>query len=592
MKNYLVLTSLFLTAILLASSIMAINSLSTPNLEISGNVVQAKASLCINRVPNITSDCPLSFNQSTRIEDWTVNCNLFVNYSSSFNTFFNFFEVDDGLNLSLNQTNITLSSNITGVGERQLNFYVIDNTACPIQTTYTYDFEVLWINDPPDFVGHLSSLAIQEDVTAVPFVLDDHFIDPDGDPLTYTYTGGGNFEISINNDTSEVRIRNPQSNCDDAFVYFTAFDPGNLTDDSNMVELTALCDVQQSSADAAAGGVPSPPRADCTPDWSCRRWSPCFENGTRYRECFDLNACNINRYEMTFWEECEFIPPSEPIVEEESLQDTEEVEEETEPSRVERPQQIVEESNELGLILTMLTGISFIGGLYFLFRRKIKYAYAKLAWYFTKALRKEVLLTDDIKKNLMKEASVLEKKLNKKKNFSSQDESILSLLNLYRIYFSNALGILKEYSLEDLEKKASKLIHKQLGEAFLYLNKKIVLLETKNVDLTSIQAKSLLQELRFLVVSTSNFTKKDYAYEVSELEIKGNIISRFEALMVNTYQALQFEEIAFAKKNYSKILGVYEKIPMKTRKSKLKEIQRLYDYLVYQVSYTKKHKNL
>jgi len=54
----------------------------------------------------------------------------------------------------------------------------------------------------------------------------------------------------------------------------------------------------------------STPSVSCTENWICSEWSPCYPNGTQYRNCTDLNRCGTTRNKPVEIQNCTYIPPT------------------------------------------------------------------------------------------------------------------------------------------------------------------------------------------------------------------------------------------------------------------------------------------
>lgn len=89
----------------------------------------------------------------------------------------------------------------------------------------------------------------------------------------------------------------------------------------------------------------------CSESWMCSEWSECMSNGTRTRECVDLNECGREEFKPETSEECEYTPPI-------SSEETPTIITSTETIRSERPTIIKTCDEKLGLF--SLPSILFI----------------------------------------------------------------------------------------------------------------------------------------------------------------------------------------------------------------------------------------
>lgn len=592
MRKYVAISVLLLVSAIVLQTIIVINTttLTSKQTEYIGNAVGV-ARLCINRAMEINSTCPLSFNQSTSLENWTQICNFGLEHPFGVELYFDLFSLEPGVFAYVVNGTDTLYINATqqAVGERSITFEIRDLSECPFIQYYTYIFNVLDINDPPETILDFASLQIPTESTLSAYFLNQYFMDPDPlDILNYTFTNVGAFIITIDPISTEVRITNPSGNCQNGVLYFTATDPGNLSVDSNMIELIAQCPPEQSAPASSGGGLES---EQCTPNWQCRRWSPCLVNNTRYRDCYDLNACNIDRLERRFWEECEYIELEDPEM---SYPEIQGQEQEDEQVRIETPRPITSQEKD-GFMTYILFGILIVSVLtagYLAFRQQIRSLYAKAMWYLTKKQRKELLLSDKDKDSILKQLNNLEIKIQLDKKYLTSSELLQELIFIYRIYFSRALSIPLEFALDDANKRIEKLIHTDLKNAFVKTISRIITLERHKVELSSSYIRLLVQQLRNYILSTSTISKTDLNFKIAEIEIKGQSSQKIISMIHNSYAALEFLELDNAKKYYLKTLAEYENLSDKEKSSLQPEIYQLYHNIKYVISWSKKGKHL
>lgn len=159
-----------------------------------------------------------------------------------------------------------------------------------------------------------------EDTSNIAYDLDEYFYDPDvaivdGDSITYTavfITDPHSITATIDSTTHIVKYSQPQDWYGTEYAYFIAEDSYGSRAVSNNVTLTVR-DVpetqsQDSSSSGGGGGGSSGGGYLCNPDWFCSKWSLCYPNGTRYRDCFDLNNCHTRRNMPLLEENCTYIP--------------------------------------------------------------------------------------------------------------------------------------------------------------------------------------------------------------------------------------------------------------------------------------------
>ncbi len=588
MKNYVLVAVLVLLSTVVMQTLLIVNVVSVvdDSLQTQGKTVSVM-SLCVSADPEIVNiTCPDEFNQSTRIEDNSLECSVESYSFRDTNLNYSLDDMDiEGLNATIdNDGNLYLNASNYAVGEHFINIYATMDDGCGRSTFSPYSFEVLFVNDPPELIENIGSISLREGSTRFSWYLDEYFYDPDDPVLNYTVHGLENFEITINPETTEVLVSNPSGNCDDDEIYFTATDPEGLSVESNMITLEAICDDQQPEPSPSVG----PTRDECEPKWDCTSWSECFPDGTRYRDCYDQNACDPDNYERTFWEDCEYIPPEDP---EEPEEDDEE-EEEEEEVQVETPSPVPDEDDEEGLFTLVLASIlafSLIAIGYLTFRKEIKVLYARLLWHLMKYERKQILLNQKQKEELLKKLNQASSDVDLANNYIKSTRPLVhALTSANRKYFSYAFDLPKEFTRSELIQKLIKLKREPLENAFRKLYRKMYLLETKKATLSKSYVNAYLEELRQVILNTSEINKKDFNHDVENYELKGSNTEIILRNIHNAYNALQFNQLDDAKKYYYNCLEQYELLDDAKKRSLKFEITKLYDYLTYVVSWNTK----
>ncbi len=127
--------------------------------------------------------------------------------------------------------------------------------------------------------------------------LDDYFMDPDNDPMTFTWTIDTN-RINVSMDRSHLITFDPDKTFYGfAYITFYASDLSTTTP-SNVVTLEVIFTPQAPPMSIPAGGggggggiqnkTKVPP---CEEDWVCTDWTPCLPSGYQTRICRDRNSC-------------------------------------------------------------------------------------------------------------------------------------------------------------------------------------------------------------------------------------------------------------------------------------------------------------
>ncbi|MFH1173887.1 MAG: hypothetical protein V1725_02015 [archaeon] len=304
MKKTLLTLLLILLVINLTQTMLI--TLLTPEPAPTARLATSLVKLCINHPPEINNTC-----NATMEEHELYTCTVLaiddepVTFSSVWMT-----NISQFFNLTSTGL-INTTPGITDAGNHTIRIYAMDNLSCTNSVTFEdFTFEVVSINDPPYLLRPLPNVSLNVNTSIVAFLLNDYFADPEDDALTYTYTGGSGFSISIDDESGVLISTNA---CDAGSVIFTAIEVNtsdSYTANSNSVTLSVNCPASSSSAAGAGtgGGTGGGGASEsCTPDWKCRPWSACFENSTHYKECYDANACDENHYEHTVWANCTYI---------------------------------------------------------------------------------------------------------------------------------------------------------------------------------------------------------------------------------------------------------------------------------------------
>ncbi|MFW5865999.1 MAG: hypothetical protein ACOCU6_02810, partial [Nanoarchaeota archaeon] len=261
-------------------------------------------SLCLNHPPEISFDCDTNMRQ-----DYPYSCNL--SYSDADNDSLSFFYDNTTgyfeANFSDNGVFYTTPTQEM-VGNRTVLIGVRDSSGCPnSESVENVTFQVGNVNDPPEYVRQIKDMEWSVSETLRGIFLDDHFDDPDGDPLEYDYDlSSSNFDVTLL-DSSEVVFT--ASSCGDGFIIFTAEDPFNESVDSHIISLNVPCETP-SEPSSETSSSSSSSFSKCTPEWRCDDWSRCYPNGTQKRECIDIKGCEDD-YERMFWRVCEYIEQCE-----------------------------------------------------------------------------------------------------------------------------------------------------------------------------------------------------------------------------------------------------------------------------------------
>ena len=600
MKKYLLLITILITASLLFQTLFILNKTLDvrESFKLEGKAT-ASANLCITpQEPKLSTTCKDVFNQSTRTQNNSFTCEFYAETQFEKSTDENSsidvqITLPSAEGLFLNKTgNHTLSfdANDTGTGSYTIDYiFNKGDGQCNVENVGTYDFQVRDINDPPAFEGLLTSQQLEPGQTLSQFFLEDRFSDPDHslDELNFSVHGADNFNVSINDSTREITITNPQGNCEADDIFYKATDPENATADSNMVTLESLCEQEESSSSGGGGG--SNFREECTPQWSCSEWGECRPNGTQVRECNDLNNCNEEYNTRWQEQECEYEEEEEPEPrneEEEENQTEEEEEEEPEPQTPITP---AEEDRDLTTLFVTVALTLFLLTVIYKFRDELRTAYYGAVWYLTRKKRKQILLSQKEKEDLLNNVEDVEKKASNegKETYSTKDDVIEEVTETYRKYFSAATGLKFEFTSEDVTEKIEKIPNEHLKKALRLAEEKNRVLEKETLDVTENHVMLLIEELRLFILVTSETEENDYNYFVRNLPVGDSLHTKILHAIFNGVQALQFEKVNQAKKKYLTAKNVFEDLPDDEKEDIEKDIQKLYEMTTYILQYKK-----
>lgn len=306
---------MFVVSIIIAFNVIIVSSLLiTENIhQITAKASDSHVYLCINEEPVVTHNCPAQINQSTAQIDNTQTCQ--VNATDPNNNTLNYSLLNVPTNITANidtDGEIIFNATQDGVGNRSFTIRVADPTNCPNSIVdTTYNFEVLDINDAPEYVLTIPNTEFTSGTSVSPISLADYFTDADGDTLNYTVLGANLITVTITQSNGNVLFSS--SECGTDYLLFTAQDPYNASATSGLIEVESTCFEAGSSSESGSGGGSSSgggggSSSICRSKWECKEWSECYINGTQSKKCIDINGCKANDYIRYFWQDCTYIP--------------------------------------------------------------------------------------------------------------------------------------------------------------------------------------------------------------------------------------------------------------------------------------------
>ncbi|NIA03946.1 MAG: hypothetical protein GWP09_01180 [Nitrospiraceae bacterium] len=188
-------------------------------------------------------------------------------------------------------------------------------------------------NRPPIYLGNINPNQMipgskwPQDTAISPYYLNDYFIDPDGNKLTYTVEPGTNhIQVVIANDSKVTYI--PEAGYSGIqYIIFKASDGygGYAYTQRIVLDVVKLPQESPNNQEGsenkqnqpentnnmiALNGLnqnPTTPRT-CIEKWVCSNWSKCYPSGIQTRTCTDLNKCNTTEKKPAQSQKCTYIP--------------------------------------------------------------------------------------------------------------------------------------------------------------------------------------------------------------------------------------------------------------------------------------------
>jgi hypothetical protein len=218
---------------------------------------------------------------------------------------------------------------------------------------------------------------------------------------------------------------------------------------------------------------------------------------------------------------------------------------------------VMAKKSPLTLIIMILALLLIILTVLFKFyHKKIMRSFAKFMLYITHQKKKLILLSAEEKMLLLNELTQAKKVI---KDMEKPASSCVDMITVIaRKYYFFAFDLHEVFDEKDVLEKVSKLPHEQLknflSSFFLFVRAH----EQSKVPSSYDNALALLEELRFMVLVSSEVKPEDLTFEATEKEVMGSMLERAYALLFNIHLALQFEEGLAAKEHYLQLVSVYE----------------------------------
>ncbi|MBW2971580.1 hypothetical protein KY359_00960, partial [Candidatus Woesearchaeota archaeon] len=169
------------------------------------------------------------------------------------------------------------------------------------------------LNRPPVLISNIPNQTWPRGTKLAVIDLDDYFMDPDYQPLTFTWVID-NPRINVSIDRTNMVTFNPDiSFYGFAHITFYAHDPFTSTP-SNEVTLEVLFTPlpQQQVVPPSGGGGGGKNMTYqielCEEDWACTDWGPCTPSGYQFRNCRDRNECGTTNKMPNTTRPCIYLP--------------------------------------------------------------------------------------------------------------------------------------------------------------------------------------------------------------------------------------------------------------------------------------------
>jgi hypothetical protein len=253
-------------------------------------------------------------------------------------------------------------------------------------------------------------------------------------------------------------------------------------------------------------------------------------------------------------------------------------------SRIETPS-VVDSRSKLLTVLLMLFGIvGVLFVLYRLFKKQIHFFIAKLLWYLTKTRRKQFLLTPEQKVELLKSLAAIEAKdlLASAKTYAQfQNETARVLHDFFSMLLANKklkLGVAYEEAFKSIDAlKTTPLAKKILKRHFSLLMR----LEREEIAVVE-ELKLQFELLRLEIFNFSKTTRYDIARPIEELSVDKDASStKLIQVLYNGVLALQFNELAIAKKKYLFAFETYSSLVTSQQEKTFSPLQLFFEQITY-----------
>ncbi|MEM2121310.1 MAG: hypothetical protein QXU20_01455 [Candidatus Woesearchaeota archaeon] len=470
-------------------------------------------------------------------------------------------------------------------------------------------------NRPPILINIIPNQTWLENTIVSGLDLDDYFMDPDGDKLTYTHSPVPNIMINIS--PNNVVTFTPQNWWyGNRTVIFYAFDPYNASNESNIVYLTVIHvprpELEQSKIGGGGGSGFSEQSMLCTPKWECSDFGLCLATGIRVRKCVDVNNCqNENLGKPKEFEYCNYTPTCFDLLkngDEEGvdcggpckpcpscynlIQDQGETGVDCGgpckpcPSCNNGIQDFGEEGIDCGVIcnkscasieipgrikkkISNITVLLIMSSIIFIFSS---------TYLVLKKLKKE-------REAIIPKSLILKSELNSRindliKSFAQGNFNYNEIQAVFRKLVSETFGINYEFTTKELENEINNLeLNQELKNRIINFSNIIESKRFSDEEMSPTEYENKINELKELIEEVLNpIIANEISLLEEELKIKG-FVSKINKYIREIQNDLKENKIQRARLEYHRLKYYYSKLPVELKKRYYSKIIQLYDEL-------------
>ncbi|MDI3543768.1 MAG: hypothetical protein PWQ28_49 [Candidatus Woesearchaeota archaeon] len=148
-------------------------------------------------------------------------------------------------------------------------------------------------NRLPVLIANISNVTIQQGFSTTFVDLDNHFIDPDGELITFSSSFNPYLNVFISEDNRVTIIAGTAFEGNTTLTFF-AQDYTQIKVPSNEITVFVLPSQYKNDTEPSTSSSEGEPGyiVACRERWVCSDWSQCYPDGYMYRTCVDMNNCD------------------------------------------------------------------------------------------------------------------------------------------------------------------------------------------------------------------------------------------------------------------------------------------------------------